>query len=102
MKKHLQNFNKSDLAIHLSRKFSSLNDETIIEGIEPVSIDLALTQDGQEFAVVRNSSGVLWQVNNSGMRWYHSIVDTGPGVSEFELKIDSTGVVNIAYTRSHE
>ena len=34
MKKQVQNFNKSDLAIHLSRKFSSLNDEIIIEGID--------------------------------------------------------------------
>ena len=34
MKKQVQNFNKSDLAIHLSRKFSSLSDETIIEGID--------------------------------------------------------------------
>ena len=34
MKKQVQNFNKSDLALHLSRKFSSLNDETIIEGID--------------------------------------------------------------------
>ena len=34
MKKQVQNFNKSDLAIHLSRKFATLNDETIIEGID--------------------------------------------------------------------
>ena len=34
MKKQIQNFNKSALAIHLSRKFPSLNDETIVEGIE--------------------------------------------------------------------
>ena len=34
MKKQIQNFNKSDLAIHLSRKFPSLNDETIVEGID--------------------------------------------------------------------
>ena len=34
MKKQVQNFNKSDLAIHLSRKLSSLNDETIFEGID--------------------------------------------------------------------
>ena len=34
MKKQVQNFNKSDLAIHLSRKFSSLNDEIIVEGID--------------------------------------------------------------------
>jgi len=34
MKKQIQNFNKSDLAIHLSRKFSSLNDETNNEGID--------------------------------------------------------------------
>ena len=36
MKKQLQNFNKSDLVIHLSRKFPSLNDEIIIEGIDLV------------------------------------------------------------------
>ena len=29
-----QNFNKSDLAIHLSRKFSSLSDEMIIDSID--------------------------------------------------------------------
>jgi len=75
---------------------------TIVEGIEPVSIDLELTPEGQEFAVVRNATGVLWQVNNSGMRWYHSILDSGPVGSELEVKIDSTGVVNIAYTRSQE
>jgi integration host factor subunit beta len=34
MTKQLQNFNKSDLTIHLSRKFSFLSDETIIEGID--------------------------------------------------------------------
>ena len=34
MTKQVQNFNKSDLAIHLSRKFSLLSDETIIEGID--------------------------------------------------------------------
>ena len=34
MKKQAQNFNKSDLAIHLSRKFPSLNDEIVIEGID--------------------------------------------------------------------
>ena len=34
MTKKVQNFNKSDLAIYLSRKFSFLSDETIIEGID--------------------------------------------------------------------
>ena len=35
MKKQVQkNFNKSDLAIYLTRKFVTLNDETIIEGID--------------------------------------------------------------------
>ena len=34
MEKQVQNFNKSDLAISLSRKFPSLNDEIIIEGID--------------------------------------------------------------------
>ena len=34
MKKQIQNFNKSDLTIHLSRKFATLNDETIIEGVD--------------------------------------------------------------------
>ena len=36
MKKQIQNFNKSDLAIHLSRKFPSLNDEIIIESVDLV------------------------------------------------------------------
>ena len=36
MKKQVQNFNKSDLVIHLSRKFPSLSDEIIIEGIDLV------------------------------------------------------------------
>ena len=36
MRKQIQNFNKSDLAIHLSRKFPSLNDEIIIESIDLV------------------------------------------------------------------
>ena len=34
MKNHVQNFNKSDLAISLSRKFPSLNDEIVIEVID--------------------------------------------------------------------
>ena len=34
MKKQVQNFNKSDLVIQLSRKFPSVNDETIIEGVD--------------------------------------------------------------------
>ena len=34
MKKQVQNFNKSDLLIHLSRKFPLLSDEIIIEGID--------------------------------------------------------------------
>ena len=36
MKKLVQNFNKSDLAIHLSRRVPSLNDQIIIEGIDLV------------------------------------------------------------------
>ena len=36
MKNEVQNFNKSDLAIYLSRKFPSLSDELIIEGIDLV------------------------------------------------------------------
>tara|TARA_Y100000768_G_C23983321_1_gene687193 strand:+ start:2058 stop:2354 length:297 start_codon:yes stop_codon:yes gene_type:complete len=34
MKKQIQNFNKSDLVINLSRKFPSLSDEIIIEAID--------------------------------------------------------------------
>ena len=34
MQKQIQNFNKSDLAIYLSRRFPSLSDEIIIEGID--------------------------------------------------------------------
>ena len=63
---------------------------------------LRLTEDGNEFAVVRTSSGELWQVNNSGLRWYHSLLDIGPVGDEIELKMDQNGVANIAYTRSGE
>jgi len=34
MKKQAQNFNKSDLVIHLSRKFPSLSDEALVEAID--------------------------------------------------------------------
>ena len=34
MKKQAQNFNKSDLVIHLSRRFPSLSDHIITEGID--------------------------------------------------------------------
>tara|TARA_B100001113_G_C20796835_1_gene486456 strand:+ start:115 stop:408 length:294 start_codon:yes stop_codon:yes gene_type:complete len=43
MKKQVQNFNKSDLAIHLSRKFQSLNDETINEGIDLILQEIVNT-----------------------------------------------------------
>ena len=75
---------------------------TIVEDLFPESMTLRLTQDGYEFAVVRSSSGELWQVNNSGLRWYHSLLDIGPVGDEIELKMDQNGVANIAYTRSGE
>ncbi len=34
MKNKAHNFNKSDLAIYLSRKFPSLSDESVFEGID--------------------------------------------------------------------
>ena len=52
MKKQVQNLNKSDLAIHLSRKFSSLNDETIIEGID-ISTKNAATEAATVIADAR-------------------------------------------------
>ena len=75
---------------------------TIIEDLFPESMTMRLTEDGNEFAVVRTSSGELWQVNNSGLRWYHSLLDIGPVGDEIELKMDQNGVANIAYTRSGE
>ena len=36
MKQPVQNFNRSDLGIHLSRKFPSLDDEIIFESIDLV------------------------------------------------------------------
>ena len=75
---------------------------TIVEDLFPESMTLRLTEDGNEFAVVRTSSGELWQVNNSGLRWYHSLLDAGPVGDEIELKMDQNGVANIAYTRSGE
>ena len=75
---------------------------TIIEDLNPETITLRLTNDGNEFAVVRTSTGELWQVNNSGLRWYHSLLDIGPVGNEVELNMDANGVANIAYTRSGE
>ena len=43
MEKQVQNFNKSDLAIHLSRKFPSLSDESIFEGIDLVLQEIVNT-----------------------------------------------------------
>lgn len=75
---------------------------TIIEDLYPETMTLRLTDEGNEFAVIRTSTGELWQVNNSGLRWYHSLLDIGPVGDEFELKMDENGVANIAYTRSGE
>ena len=75
---------------------------TIIEDFYPDSMVVRLTDTGNEFAVVRTTSGELWQVNNSGLRWYSSLLDSGPVGQEFELKMDANGVANIAYTRTGE
>ncbi|CAI8294281.1 MAG: Alpha-agarase [Euryarchaeota archaeon UBA443] len=75
---------------------------TILEDLFPDSMTLRITDDGNEFAVVRTTTGELWQVNNSGLRWYNSLLDNGPIGNEFELKIDQNGVANIAYTRAGE
>ena len=75
---------------------------TIIEDLFPESMTLRLTQGGNEFAVVRTATGELWQVNNSGLRWYSSLLDSGPVGDEFELKVDENDVANIAYTRAGE
>ena len=75
---------------------------TIIEDLFPESMTLRLTQGGNEFAVVRTTTGELWQVNNSGLRWYNSLLDSGPVGDEFELKVDENDVANIAYTRAGE
>ena len=73
---------------------------TIIEDLHPESMTVRVTGEGTEFAVVRTTTGVGWQVNNSGVRWYHSLLDSGPVSDEFELKMDANGVANIAYTRA--
>ena len=75
---------------------------TIIEDLYPESMIVRVTDKDHEFAVVRTSTGELWQVNNSGLRWYHSLLDSGPVGDEFALKMDSNGVANVAYTRSEE
>ena len=75
---------------------------TIIEDLHPESMTVRVTGEGTEFAVVRTTTGELWQVNNSGVRWYHSLLDSGPVGDEFELKMDANGVANIAYTRAGE
>lgn len=43
MRKQAHNFNKSDLVIYLSRKFPSLSDESIFEGIDLVLQEIVNT-----------------------------------------------------------
>ena len=75
---------------------------TIIEDLYPESMILRLTDEGHEFAVVRTTTGELWKVNNSALRWYHERLDSGPVGEEYELRMDDNGVANIAFTRSEE
>ena len=58
MKKQLQNFNKSDLAIKLSRKFSSLNDETIYEVIDLILQEIINSVALDKRVEIRETSGL--------------------------------------------
>ena len=56
---------------------------------------LRLTEDGNEFAVVRTHQENYGRSTTVGCA-VHSLLDIGPVGDEIELKMDQNGVANIA------
>ena len=54
MRNQAHNFNKSDLVIYLSRKFPSLSDESIFEGIDLVLQEIVNTVAFDRVASTKN------------------------------------------------
>ena len=51
---------------------------TILEDVNPTDFRLSLRENELEWGVFRDSNESLWQLNFSGTRWSHALLDIGP------------------------
>lgn len=70
---------------------------TIVEDVNPTDFRLDLRQNELEWGVFRDGNGSLWQLNYSGTRWSHALLDAGPIGQDIELAIDEHAVAHVAY-----
>ena len=70
---------------------------TIVEDVNPTDFRLDLRQNELEWGVFRDGNGSLWQLNYSGTRWSHALLDAGPIGQDIELAIDEHEVAHVAY-----
>ena len=70
---------------------------TIVEDVSPTDFRLGLRQTELEWGVFRDSNGSLWQLNFSGTRWSHALLDLGPVGHDIELAIDDNEIAHVAY-----
>ena len=70
---------------------------TIVEDVNPTDFRLGLRQNELEWGVFRDGNGSLWQLNYSGTRWSHALLDAGPVSQDIELAIDENAVAHVAY-----
>lgn len=70
---------------------------TIVEDVNATDFRLGLIGQDLEWGVFRDGNGTLWQIDFSGTRWSHSVLDAGPVGTDIELAVDVDAVVHIAY-----
>ena len=70
---------------------------TILEDVNPTDFRLNLRENELEWGVFRDSNESLWQLNFSGTRWSHALLDIGPVGEDIELAIDHNMVAHLAY-----
>ena len=70
---------------------------TIVEDVNPTDFRLGLRQNELEWGVFRDTNGSLWEIDFSGTRWSHAMLDQGPVSRDIELAVDEHEVVHIAY-----
>ncbi len=71
---------------------------TIKYDMNPTDFVIGSFSNQSEWAVFRDTSGAMWQLNSSGGIWHHSLLEVGPIGQSLELAIDSNNVVHLAYT----
>ena len=75
---------------------------TILEDVNVTNIELSITPNQIEWGAFRDDLGRLYRVNYSGAYWQTGLLDEGPVGEDFELSIDSNGVISIFYTKAHQ